>query len=61
MIDFVFNVLAVALALALLAVIVCPIASMLPFVGSCSMAVDITLLLAVAIVFVLVRDYRNIF
>ena len=49
------------LALALLAMIVWPIARMLPCIGSSSIAVDIIVLLAVAIVFVFIRDYTNIF
>jgi hypothetical protein len=60
MIDFVLNVLAVTLALALLAMIVWRIACMLPWVGSPSVTVDIIVLLAVAIVFVCIRDYTNI-
>jgi hypothetical protein len=59
MIDFVLNVLAVTLALALLAMIAWPIARMLPCTAS--IAVDIIVLLAVAIVFVFIRDYTNIF
>jgi hypothetical protein len=55
-IDFVLNVLAVTLALALLA---WPIARMLPCTSS--IAVDIIVLLAVAIVLVFIRDYTNIF
>ena len=59
MIDFVLNVLAVTLALALLAMIAWPIARMVPCTSS--IAVDIIVLLAVAIVFVFIRDYTNIF
>jgi len=59
MIDFVLNVLAVTLALALLAMIAWPIARMVPCTSS--IAVDIIVLLAVAIVFVFIRDYSNIF
>jgi len=59
MIDFVLNVLAVTLALALLAMIAWPIARMLPCTSS--IAVDILVLLAVASVFVFIRDYTNIF
>jgi len=53
-IDFVLNVLAVTLALALLA---WPIARRLPCTSS--IAVDIIVLLAVAIVLVFIRDYRT--
>jgi hypothetical protein len=59
MVGFVLNVLAVTLALALLALIVWPIARMLPCTSS--IAVDIIVLLAVAIIFVFIRDYTNIF
>jgi hypothetical protein len=59
MIGFVLNVLAVTLALALLALIAWPIARMLPCTSS--IAVDIIVLLAVAIIFVFIRDYTNIF
>jgi hypothetical protein len=59
MIDFVLNVLAVTLALALLAMIAWPIARMIPCTSSS--AVDIIVLLAVAIVLVFIRDYTNIF
>ena len=52
MIDFVLNVLAVTLALALLAMIAWPIARMIPCTSSSA---------AVAIVFVFIRDYTNIF
>jgi hypothetical protein len=59
MIDFVLNVLAVTLALALLAMIAWPIARMIPCTSS--RAVDIIVLLAVAIVFVFIRDYTSSF
>jgi hypothetical protein len=59
MIRFVLNVLAVTLALALLAMIAWPIARMFPCTSS--VAVDIIVLFAVAIVFVFARDYTNIF
>ena len=52
MIDFVINVLAVTLALALVAMIAWPIVCMLPFLAYWSIAVDILVMLAVAIVFV---------
>jgi hypothetical protein len=58
MIGFVLNVLAVTLALALLAMIAWPIARILPCTSS--IAVDIIVLLAVAIVFIFIRDYTNI-
>jgi hypothetical protein len=61
MIAFIINVVAVALALALLAMIAWPIARMIPCIGSSRIAVDIILLLSVAIVFVIIRDYTNIF
>jgi hypothetical protein len=60
-IDFVLNVLAVTFALAFLATIAWPIACMLPCIGSSSIPVDIIVLLAVAIVFVFIRDYTNVF
>jgi len=56
---FVLNVLAVTLALALLALIAWPIARMLPCTSS--VAVDIIVLLTVAIVFVFIRDYTTFF
>ena len=59
MIGFVLNVLAVTLALALLALIAWPIARMLPCTSS--VAVDIIVLLTVAIVFVFIRDYTTFF
>jgi hypothetical protein len=60
MIRFVLNVLAVAFALALLTMIAWPIARMLPGVGSCSIALYFIVLLAVAIIFVFIRDYTSI-
>jgi len=59
MMAFALNVVAVTLALALLAMIAWPIARMVPCTSS--IAVDIIVLLAVAIVFVFIRDYSNIF
>jgi sterol desaturase/sphingolipid hydroxylase (fatty acid hydroxylase superfamily) len=58
MIGFVLNVLAVSFALGFLAMIAWPIARMLPCIGSSSIAVDIIVLLTVAIVFVFIRDYH---